>query len=1389
MIVLALCVFLVLAALRGEPLAVALIVVALAADVVGALPALCVALACVVLQEYLVAALVTAALVTHRLGSLGALLRKTKLDPDALAQEVSALPAPLFAELRAIAGEGALTTRDLVQAAGVEEGPSMEGRDPGPGAFDGPLLPDGRGGLCSQYAAEAIALARLLCTQLRRPLNLRLLAICAGTIPLSAAAEWATGGRSGPELDEGLDPDQMVRALFALTDSPAGGDLLRRVEIVEMAPAGLRGERSRADLAGLTRVRMVTLRILLDSTTAFAWVAVLAPIPLDLVRWLLGLPAGALRTVRRVIARARSARDRDVRPVPPERPRLLAAWDGWPADARIAWLIVRPALALAAVVLAVVLAGPVGLLVAPAAMVRPLRRRPLAWLTALAVVPVCAPAAALLAVRALLGELVLLRLGLARPRAERASARGLDRVLAARLHICSRGTGLEVPEVGAARAAYDAAAATGKDGDEVAQWALCYGLAAWAQARPLELLRAMRLGLTGVLFGQWAGAAGHTDAFAELRRLAMQEAIVTWAARWSVLGLAVAVAALAFPHGSGLLGEDELLSRIGAAVATMLIAAPLSRRRRSVFGGLIGLAVGWVLLGAEALPLAAIALIAALLARELHARAGGFVLVGRSRWHAWPLPRSTPLRLRRHWRVADAAIDAGREGIGIELLRSLVERGGSDELAAVALGRVALLEIERGELESAAATLEQIATDSAPSPPAAVATGMLAAELGDLAEAELRLSEGLEQLDGQSPLAPRATLQLADVLGRRGRPDEAISLLARLHVHPFAVQGIDAWVETEVAIAAALAALGKRQDACARLDELLANSLREDLTRESRGRRYEQVFERLVRAEGRGLVLRGRLALDADRPGEAKGSLQRALNVLSSAEGGALRATAQVLFGVASLGDGDPAAAVESVRIGVEEMERRRTQLSAADRRTAMIVADEQLYAAALECLSRADRLGVEDAGVVGAILIESLRRNAIAGTLQAGRLKLEGRALALTDRIAVGERTQRDVDDLRAELGREVSRRFADAYLPRPVTAARLRATARRYGHVLSFFFPPGEMTGWRAWIAPDGAIGVDQIELAGEAAVLLVDTPDGHGFDEELIHAPWVEHTATWDALAATLLPSELRTRIASAPVGWPERILVIPDGVVSLVPWGALRVGGFPLVEGAVVQVLPTLELTPESGARHPAVTDRVVAHVERLDEELEALAGSCSIKPVPTRDLFVAALRSGGFGGTYLAMHGRETGLRQHVEFSDGSTLSAATALGYHWPAWVIFATCLVGRVQQVAGQEPLGLAISCILGGADTVLASVLEITDDGAASVCGAVAARLAAARNPADALRDAQLDYLQKHTLASAASCLGLVCISSVTPTALSFHVEAQSSDSDTLSRSSARS
>lgn len=1369
---------LVLALAREDLTAAGIAAGALGAQLAGTWLDLCVIVVAVLFQQWAIAALVTVNVLLRGVPRLALTLSGGPPDPTALAEQLAGLDDSLVASLRAAAAAagGTVTTREMVLVGGGAGAPDLRGQDPGPGGFDGPVVEDGRGGPWSQYAVEAVAVARALARVGVRGLDTSLLAASATVIPLSAAAEWAGVGPG--DRDPGISSAELVEAMRAVAESPVGSDLLRRVEIVQMVSPQLLGVHSRETLAAVSPRRLLLLNLLGKGVPAWAWASVLAGLGLDLLRWLVRLPGRAVRRLARVSRSRRHgpAADRAAAKIaaaaPPRARSLTAACRDWPPDASLLWLVGRPLLVVAAVAGATVVDGVwTAFAVVAAASVRPLRLRFLGWLAALAVAPLSPLGTVLPFARALIGELVVWRLGASAPGEVRAA--GLARIVSARLKLTGHLVGRDDLRLESARAASDGAVAAGED-EGAFEPTFFYVLAAWAEARPRDLVRALRRGIGGIAFGQWDPESGHTDPGGELRRLAVQEEFASRATRWGVISMAAILAAILLPSGAGLVDLGSPLEELAAGAVLILIASATSRQPPSPSGGLIGLLVGFALVGGTVVPLAGAALVAGLVARALRDRVGESILAGRSRWTGWRPPPGTRPWHRRQWRVAEVALDAGRWQVAIEVLRDLADRRRTPPpLAAAALGRVALVEVEHGRLGEAEATLEEVGERAEPVPPGAgVAAGILQAELGDLGAAEKELDGALARLDGRSPLAARATLALARIHRRRGRSQEALDSLARLRTRPLAMQGVASWLDSEVAVAAAVAELGDRAGACRRLEELAKLSFHETLWTGNHTTHRRRTLERVAEAEAGALILLGRLKLEANSDSEAAASVQKALHLLPDDPENRLRAGAAVLFGAAIAGR-DPGQAAESLRLGMEGLEERRRQLRTGARRTALIVADEDIYEIALRALLRAQHAGIEDAAATAATLIESLRRNAIADTLQSGSLDLDGRALALTEQIAAAERSGGSVGDLREELGNEVSRRFASAYLPRAIAVDRLREVVRRYGHVVSYFMPPGKLSGWQTWIAPEGRIEVRRIDLADGPLAQLASSDDD---DEraDLIYPPLEDQADSWSSLTRALLPPNLLRRIAEASKDWPERLVLVPDGPISLTPWAALHFDGEPLIGRAVIQVVPTVELLSETGSRRLPQTRTVLSHVGDREDELALLAERNSVASVRSRDELIEALHSGDFGGVYLAMHGREMGLDQHIEFADGSTLSAAAAIAYPWPPWVLFASCLVGRVEAVAGQEPLGLGISCLLGGADTVVASVLQIDDAEAASVCGTLATRLASGRNPAEALREVQLDYLEDQPLPYAASCLALVCISSTAPTPMTVRVAA---------------
>jgi hypothetical protein len=85
---------------------------------------------------------------------------------------------------------------------------------------------------------------------------------------------------------------------------------------------------------------------------------------------------------------------------------------------------------------------------------------------------------------------------------------------------------------------------------------------------------------------------------------------------------------------------------------------------------------------------------------------------------------------------------------------------------------------------------------------------------------------------------------------------------------------------------------------------------------------------------------------------------------------------------------------------------------------------------------------------------------------------------------------------------------------------------------------------------------------------------------------------------------------------------------------------------------------------------------------------------------------------------------------------------------------------VGRIDHTLGSEPLGLPISCVIGGADTVIGGVIEVGYTSGA-LAARVAVRLSHGAHPAAALRTEQLRQLDRGARAPLTAWAGLTCIS----------------------------
>ena len=102
---------------------------------------------------------------------------------------------------------------------------------------DGPRLsPEPSSGPCTQYAAEAIGLARLVSDRLGIPLDVQLLGATAVLIPDAAASARVHQAELATPLEKltGAHEPQVVEMLSTFSREGGAGDLLRRAELVDV---------------------------------------------------------------------------------------------------------------------------------------------------------------------------------------------------------------------------------------------------------------------------------------------------------------------------------------------------------------------------------------------------------------------------------------------------------------------------------------------------------------------------------------------------------------------------------------------------------------------------------------------------------------------------------------------------------------------------------------------------------------------------------------------------------------------------------------------------------------------------------------------------------------------------------------------------------------------------------------------------------------------------------------------------------------------------------------------------------------------------------------------------------------------------------------------------
>ena len=554
--------------------------------------------------------------------------------------------------------------------------------------------------------------------------------------------------------------------------------------------------------------------------------------------------------------------------------------------------------------------------------------------------------------------------------------------------------------------------------------------------------------------------------------------------------------------------------------------------------------------------------------------------------------------------------------------------------------------------------------------------------------------------------------------------------------------------------------------------------------------------KRLETAAARAWLALGGVELRLGRAADAEPSLRRALNSFDPAAELMNHATARVLLGCAAWGRGQEEGAIRDIEGGLAGLEEARGQLRSPAMRSQLVVRLDYVYTRALDALitmlSREAR-----AGEVAAVLLESLRRDALAALLRGGtvlRLDPETRSIQrqISELEAAGTLSaeqEKAREALRERLGAKMNAIYADAYAPVTVTMDDLR---RRAGgaDVLAFKITRQDSDCLRAysvWIPAEGSPLVRSLTITDPRALEVIGLrgrePSADGGESGV---PGLEARQSrggtirqlWVDLCADLLPGSLAASLARRDRDDPLPLYVVPDGVLAAFPWAGLRLAdGRPLVEAARIQVTPAMGILPEhsllprwtgrEATREPA-SEEILLHydIEKELGDLAMLSAIGDVRVARDRPEIEALLYEGGLAGAYFSAHGSGDGLDQAVRLKEGGgpiSTSASIALTLPWPSWLVFASCIVGTVRITLGSEPTGLVTSCLLGGAESVVAGVVEVDANVTNPLCVQIVHRILRGEHPVDALRHAQLAFLDDRPLAPANRWAGFVCVSKV--------------------------
>lgn len=425
---------------------------------------------------------------------------------------------------------------------------------------------------------------------------------------------------------------------------------------------------------------------------------------------------------------------------------------------------------------------------------------------------------------------------------------------------------------------------------------------------------------------------------------------------------------------------------------------------------------------------------------------------------------------------------------------------------------------------------------------------------------------------------------------------------------------------------------------------------------------------------------------------------------------------------------------------GLQEIEYDRGRLRDARLRSGLLIASQALYSEVFEVLADCVTANRDKAAELALWLLESVHRNHLAENIQASHESGTGGEAA------------------------EALRRLRE-----PADVARIRQLVT--GRAALYYRCEKTKAGWQVstvLVAPSGvSLRRTLLPVAepGTGLITAMRKLPGALLDVLASRDPsWVSRAHTtvrldqrvWAALAAALLPPELDgvLRSLESPEG-PAVLLIVPDGPLSSVPFGGLRLAdGSAVTDHAAIVFMPNLlpfAANAWTGATADG-SDAIVAHFgpTMFRDAFEGLRRDPMFPPAqlwaaPDRESFVSALRARP--QIAVISHHGETAANpadRYINFEGGGKLSAEDAKAVPWPQTVVLGSCWASDITVHAGDDPLGLPTACLLGGARAVLGGQSRVDNDQtSARILAQVTLEATAGRHPALALHDAIVRHL----------------------------------------------